>query len=138
MMTETGTVLSGSAALEIVAPGSCEPRDLNFYCPVGTASQVISSLLENEGFAEVPTSLQAILAERTPFSKFEVNNGIKRLTKMVHQSSSRTVTVAESISASPVAPILFFHSTLLMNCVTGTGVMSLYPDLTYEHTGEWV
>ncbi|KAF6756112.1 hypothetical protein DFP72DRAFT_1117584, partial [Ephemerocybe angulata] len=134
-MIETGTVLSGSAALEIVSPGTCKPRDLNFYCPSGAAQRFISLILETEGFVEENKPFKVLMAERTPFSRFEVNNGVKRLYRLVHLSSKMVVNVVESVSASPIAPLLFFHSTLLMNYVSGDSVVSLYPSLTYEGTG---
>ncbi|KAF6747811.1 hypothetical protein DFP72DRAFT_918342 [Ephemerocybe angulata] len=135
MMRSTGTVVSGSAALEIVSPGSCEPRDLNLYCPAGSAQGAIRMILGLDGFVESPYPLKTLLAERTPFSRFEVNNGIKRLYRFVHLPSSKVVTLAESISTSSVAPVLFFHSTLLMNYVSGSGVVSFYPELTYDNLG---
>ncbi|KAF5314144.1 hypothetical protein D9611_006993 [Ephemerocybe angulata] len=132
MMSTSRTVLSGSAALEIVSPGSCEPNNLNFYCPVGSAHHALSAILTTKGFVETPMSLKTLMSERSPFNKFEVNNGVKRLYRLVHLPTKKTIIVAESISASPLAPILFFHSTLLMNYVTGTSAISLYPELTYE------
>ncbi|KAF6744350.1 hypothetical protein DFP72DRAFT_82574 [Ephemerocybe angulata] len=135
MMSASRTVLSGSAALEIVSPGSCEPNNLNFYCPVGSAHHALSAILATKGFVETPMSLKTLMSERSPFNKFEVNNGVKRLYRLVHLPTKKTIILAESISASPLAPILFFHSTLMMNYVTGTTAISLYPDLTYERKG---
>ncbi|KAF6750730.1 hypothetical protein DFP72DRAFT_851531 [Ephemerocybe angulata] len=135
MMFSTGTIISGSAALAIVAPGSCEPRDLNLYCAAGAAHGAIKLILGTKGFVETPSPLKALMTERTPFSKFEVNNGIKRIYRFVHVPSSKVVTLSESISTSTLAPILFFHTTLLMNYVSGSGATAFYPELTYRCAG---
>ncbi|KAF6751565.1 hypothetical protein DFP72DRAFT_850686 [Ephemerocybe angulata] len=47
VMKTSNTVISGSAALEIVVPGACKPNDLNLYCPRGKSSEMIVHLLRN-------------------------------------------------------------------------------------------
>ncbi|KAF6747823.1 hypothetical protein DFP72DRAFT_854021 [Ephemerocybe angulata] len=134
MMEETGTVLSGSAALEITSPGSCVPEDLNFYSPSGAAEATVEQILLTSGFALIQEPETAILTERTPFSKLNVNNGVKRVFRLSHRTTGKRVTVIESLSPSPLVPIFFFHLTTLMNCVTGRGAISFYPDLTETYT----
>ncbi|KAF6744363.1 hypothetical protein DFP72DRAFT_857664 [Ephemerocybe angulata] len=134
MMEQSGTVISGSAALEIAAPGLCSPNDLNLYCPLESYSDAIDLITQTDGYIAEQERTTTVAARRTPFSKLNVNNGVRRMWKFRHISTGRRITLTESLSPSPLAPIFFFHLTSLMNCVTGRGAVSFYPEMSEKYT----
>ncbi|KAF6750729.1 hypothetical protein DFP72DRAFT_1072158 [Ephemerocybe angulata] len=134
-MSETGTILSGSAALKIAVPGSCNPTDLNMYCPKGTAKTVAQYFLENPDIRRVPLPVKKVGAERTPFSKFDVNRGVRKIYLFHHTITGKVITLCESIAESPLVPLLFFHASFVMNYVSGHDVVCLYSALTENYSG---
>ncbi|KAF6746290.1 hypothetical protein DFP72DRAFT_855550 [Ephemerocybe angulata] len=134
-MLSSGTILSGSAALSIILPGSCKPGDLNFYCPVGSLAIATNHFINNGEYAEVNVTRRTLVSQRTRHSSLDVNNGVRSVHKFRHLTTCRFVTLTESISESPLLPLFYFHTTLMMNCVTGGGAICFYPDLTYHCIG---
>ncbi|KAF6750743.1 hypothetical protein DFP72DRAFT_781038, partial [Ephemerocybe angulata] len=130
MMEKTGTVISGSVALEVTNPGSCTAEDLNFYCPLGATPAAIDSICQQTGFVLDHERESTMLAGRTPFSKLNVNNGVKHVLRFTHQVTKKRITLIESLSPSPLVPILFFHLTILMNYISGREAVAFYPELT--------
>lgn len=135
IMRETGAIISGSFALEIVNPGSCTPRDLNLYCGLGKGERVGALLGALQGIEFVPAPVEVNLSERRRFETLDLNNGVLRIRRFLHRMSSTSITLTESISRSALAPIFFFHNTVLMNCVTGHEVICFYPQLTRDYVG---
>ncbi|KAF6742980.1 hypothetical protein DFP72DRAFT_768941, partial [Ephemerocybe angulata] len=135
MMDQTGTVISGSAALGIVVPGSCVANDLNFYCPLGSTAHATELITQSGEYTAELERTMTIAAQRTPFSKLNVNSGVRRVLKFRNTSNGRRITLTESLSPSPLVPLFCFHLTSLMNCVTGRGAMSFYPEMTEKYTG---
>ncbi|KAF5313711.1 hypothetical protein D9611_010239 [Ephemerocybe angulata] len=74
-------------------------------------------------------------AERTHFSKLDVNCGIRKMYRFFHEETNKTITLFESIDSSPLVPILFFHSSVLMNYVDAREVVSFYSSLTEDSIG---
>ncbi|KAF6747810.1 hypothetical protein DFP72DRAFT_1147103, partial [Ephemerocybe angulata] len=130
MMRQTGTVISGSSALSVVAPGVCSPHDLNLYCPKGSARSAMQHLLALPGVRRESFPARMFGAERTHFSKLDVNCGIRKMYRFFHEETNKTITLFESIDSSPLVPILFFHSSVLMNYVDAREVVSFYSSLT--------
>ncbi|KAF6756111.1 hypothetical protein DFP72DRAFT_810809 [Ephemerocybe angulata] len=118
MMERAGAILSGSAALYVVAPGYAAPNDLNFYCPKHAAKGVATYFSRSPGYTKVSNPTIRVVAERSPFNILDA------------------ITLSESISTSPLVPLFSFHSTTLMNCISGRGVLSFYPKLTEQYVGE--
>lgn len=131
MMQSTGTILSGSAALEMALPGSAPPNDLDFYCPRGQLTSVLTFFVHHQEYVDVTEGT----GECDPYGDLWV--GIKAVHRMQHTSHpSRTINVIESTTPSPIVPVLFFHSTVVMNFVSSDGLMMLYPTLTSKKRGE--
>jgi hypothetical protein len=63
------------------------------------------------------------------------NHAIKRVFTLYSVLHDVKINVIVSLSQSPYAPILFFHSTVVMNVVTADGVASFYPRLTFSMQG---
>lgn len=143
MMRRTNTLLSGSAALNIVDPSSWMPGDLDFYCPNSEYVFVCKWFIAR---SYVACELNDGEYQTTTFGpddfEFEddwvdvqnnfrfvdhANGCVKTVVRFVHPEHPRTVNVVRSLSDHPAAPVCFFHSTLLMNVVTGSGVTCLYP-----------
>ncbi|KAJ3534436.1 hypothetical protein NMY22_g6926 [Coprinellus aureogranulatus] len=186
MMDREETILSGSGALYMVAPGSWSPSDIDFYCPEGKLGNVVD-FLEKQGYVVVPGSWTkrrelntdegeghdigsdegAVDGEETAatdianeeedvgdtgdregdgdgetpppstenlYSK-HVMKEVVEMQKEEEGSPLRTLNVIESALPCAEAPLFGFHSTVVMNAVTATGVVSFYPEWTVESKG---
>lgn len=129
VMRETGMVLSGSAALEITTPGNFTPQDLDFYCPQRAIETVMSYFVNEAGYID----------ETTPRDRADyagLGTGIDTVMSLRHSGDpGLKLNVIQSTSMSPHAPILFFHSTVVMNFISCDGIASLYPCLTSQKKG---
>ncbi|KAF6743187.1 hypothetical protein DFP72DRAFT_859382 [Ephemerocybe angulata] len=135
VMKTSNTVISGSAALEIVVPGACKPNDLNLYCPRGKSSEMIVHLLRNHYILVGETPSAHEVAEGCTNHHYPARNGVRQLFRFSHTTHPFTLTLVESISESPLLPILFFHSTYVMNYCSSTEVACLYPEMTHDAKG---
>ncbi|KAF5311188.1 hypothetical protein D9611_012994 [Ephemerocybe angulata] len=115
IMRETGAIISGSFALEIVNPGSCTPRDLNLYCGLGKGERVGALLGALQGIEPK----QRCSADSTLPPSHVLN--IDHPYRIDFTIRPRTH--------------LLFHNTVLMNCVTGHEVICFYPQLTRDYVG---
>jgi hypothetical protein len=152
-MEETRSVISGSAALEIVLPGTCDPNDLDLYCPEDSSDTVID-FLKSYGYVDIHHT--GPLPAKTPAASSDGREGtldttdtevdwyqedyalrttIKAVFALHHCVDGRKINVIQSASASSVAPIFTFHSTCVMNAVTHSGAISFYPSLTFKKLG---
>lgn len=129
MMKATNTILSGSAALEMVMPGTCVPGDLDFYCPVHQAPTV-AAFFNGQGYECLPPPNGV----RAGYGCLSL--GLSLVLSMRHRDDpTKKVNVVQSLTPSPLAPVLFFHSTPVMNFVTWEGYGVLYPGLTFAKKG---
>lgn len=129
-MEVTGSVLSGSAALEIAVPGSCVPNDLDFYCPRSIVRAMMYFLQELQGYVDVTTG-------KDSRRYGEHITGIRSVRTLQHKDDSAlTINVIESSTRSAHAPILLFHSTVVMNFVSSKGIGMFYPTLTTKGIGK--
>ncbi|TEB31223.1 hypothetical protein FA13DRAFT_1709680 [Coprinellus micaceus] len=152
MMRRRNTLLSGSAALQIVDPSSWNPQDLDFYAPSSefaavcawflTQRYTVSDELTSEYMPQTLTGNDfefgddlVDLQHNFPRLRVHASNCIQSVIRLVHPDHPKTINVIQSTSEHPVAPICFFHSTLVMNFVTGNGAVSLYPGLTQDRKG---
>lgn len=120
-------VLSGSAALEVVLPDTCHPRNLDFYCPAGDFCQTLLYFYE-QGYKLLLKTKRSTYATISP--------AIRCLAVMYRSDSGQEINIMESTSSSLVAPILFFHSTCVMNFISANGVTCFYPTLTFQRKGK--
>ncbi|KAF6750742.1 hypothetical protein DFP72DRAFT_851543 [Ephemerocybe angulata] len=130
MLKDTGSIVSGSAALDLILPGLRTPRDLNLYCPEGAASAVLSYLFSHKFILQGPPLVWNSMKEGRSNNCFNINNGVKSLHRLKHLEESALITVVESVSLSPILPILFFHTTFTMNYCDDKEITCLYPNLT--------
>ncbi|KAJ3518796.1 hypothetical protein NMY22_g13503 [Coprinellus aureogranulatus] len=150
MMGRTKTVLSGSAALKVVGGGEWEANDMDFYCPKDGDDDVVAHFktqgyevednIASDSFAsdaiyepdpEPETWLEVNKTRRI----LGANNCIKKVLTLKNKTHNTKINVIESRSTSGVAPISFFHSTLVMNFVSGDSVVCGYPELTLNGKG---
>ncbi|KAF6746513.1 hypothetical protein DFP72DRAFT_823059 [Ephemerocybe angulata] len=139
-MAETNTVLSGSGALEIILPGTCTPGDLDLYCP-RDEGQTLSSYLEANSFNKYEYSSTSIErrsedGQSDDDEHYDSRNGIKSIIRLCHEAHGSKIHIIESLSLSPLVPLFFFHSTVVMNFVSATAAVCFYPELTFQHKGK--
>lgn len=129
MLHRHNAVLSGSAALRVAFPDNWEAGDLDFYCP---ATEFADFCRDLRRFGYVSTRPVV----KTPYWKCSA--GIRRIAYLANSVTGTTVNVIESTTESPLTPIFFFHSTVVMNVVSADGVTSFYPSLTNDKKGELI
>lgn len=160
LMEWTGSVISGSSALRFMLPmfdTQWLPNDLYIYVPV-EASSIIQQFLRNEGFSEVNcwpsvgrplfNSNAAITAHSDVF--YEGNNDDGASPDFDNETDSdsndyvdHNVSIQQVMklkrddmfidvisSPNPLSALANFHSTGVMNYVSGCGFFSAYPMLT--------
>ncbi|KAF6749188.1 hypothetical protein DFP72DRAFT_1073319 [Ephemerocybe angulata] len=137
-MAETNTVLSGSGALEIILPGTCTPGDLDFYCP-RDEGQTLSFYLEANGFNKYDYGGSSTKRRSEDVDDdeehYDNRNGINSVIRLRHDAHGSKIHIIESVSLSPLVPVFFFHSTVVMNFVSATAAVCFYPELTFRHQG---
>jgi len=119
---ETGAVISGSAALAFIHPGSVSPRNLDFYVlPSGYAP--LLAFTQRSGY--VVNSERALAQERDTVLALN----------LVYPDSEREINIVVALEGHIVHTIAKFHSTLVMNYVAWYGLVSLYPEWTFGKRG---
>ncbi|KAF5325692.1 hypothetical protein D9611_000687 [Ephemerocybe angulata] len=122
MMRDTQTVLGGSGALAVVLPDrSWFPLNLDFYCPLGRAHEVVAFFRTQSYY-----NMRGAGGYVPPYA----NKGVNITYTLASSVVLRGLSVVESLSSSsPLVPILFFDCTLGMNYVSSTGVTCCFPVL---------
>ncbi|KAF6750459.1 hypothetical protein DFP72DRAFT_1072182 [Ephemerocybe angulata] len=122
MMRDTETVLGGSGALAVVLPDrSWFPLNLDFYCPLGRAHEVVAFFRTQSYY-----NMRGAGGYVPPYA----NKGVNITYTLASSVVLRGLSVVESLSSSsPLVPILFFDCTLGMNYVSSTGVTCCFPVL---------
>jgi hypothetical protein len=143
-LTRTGTVISGSAALLMFYPGLFTPGDLDIYCSVEMLDEVLDFF---EAFTPYHSPEEASPSEELTHDPnyedwVEYENYIARVLKLScspqpgHECKKPwilNIIVVQKIE--PVLAISHFHSTPVMNIITGNGVVCVYPELTLRMRG---
>ncbi|KAJ3533946.1 hypothetical protein NMY22_g7121 [Coprinellus aureogranulatus] len=143
MMRNNDTVLSGSAALKAVDACFWDPADLDFYCPEDRLMAVLQwfqtfgyEAKESVDAQEDPKEERYDGQYDSPIDRMDpFRDCIQSVVTLEHSQHFSRVKLVQSISLSAMAPIGFFHSTLVMNIVTGLGVVCAYPNLTLKGKG---
>ncbi|TEB33496.1 hypothetical protein FA13DRAFT_1789933 [Coprinellus micaceus] len=147
MMDTTGTIISGSAALQAVSPRlNWKAGDVDFYCGVDVIDAVL--LCFKRQSYEVVNTHPAPYAYKKFYTfgarnalpsnfeaRFRANSCIENVFTLSHTPSALTINVIQSRSPASATPLAFFHSTLVMNFVSAGGVACAYPDLTLNSLG---
>ncbi|KAH6902987.1 hypothetical protein BKA70DRAFT_1228150 [Coprinopsis sp. MPI-PUGE-AT-0042] len=140
LLKQTGSVVSGSAALVVFMPCAFENQGLDIMCPFDQLDRVVAFLeLKDYDFFET-VSVYHASKEETPDSQpfqssFAITRSIASIHTMVHVPTGYMVSIVRSRWVSSVAPILGYHSTLLMNWISWDSIVSAYPLLTARRQG---
>ncbi|PPQ65632.1 hypothetical protein CVT26_000574 [Gymnopilus dilepis] len=124
-MDRSDCIISGSAALFIFHPTTFIPNDIDFYLPIANAIHFEYALFRR-GFTEIVDN-----SSRVPYR----GDSIVTVVRLRKPGMSRTINVITTRDLNPLAAVVEFHSTLVMNAVMADGVVSLYPLLTLAGRG---
>lgn len=122
LLHKTKSVISGSFALRCLFPGpnllTYKPNDLDIYVPAGAHKKVVSYIKKRFAY-------KIVKASQTSYCITGV-----RYVIWMQNSHGGTINVIVSIGNYALLPIFSFHSTMVMNFVSSTGIYSAYNDLT--------
>jgi hypothetical protein len=145
----TSSVISGSTALQYMVPNNTidwAPRDLDLYVP-HTDLPIFLAFFSKEGFQEVqrwthghhPSDRDLIATTESDDgtatdSGSDYSDQIPSIQDIIHMTKkSLSIDIITCPGDTPIPAILSFHSTTVMNCLTGHGFLSIYPTLTDQH-----
>ncbi|KAH6876923.1 hypothetical protein BKA70DRAFT_1239691 [Coprinopsis sp. MPI-PUGE-AT-0042] len=139
LLQETGSVISGLSVLAVMVPCGVLGSNLDIFC---TSSHVkrLSDFLEDQGYHpfqflhQKESSVVDHGSNAVP--SFIIPLAVECIYAFQNSDASRTVSLVCSASQSPLAPILGYPTTALMNWVDGTGVGCAYPELTRLGEGD--
>ena len=140
MMKSSSSVISGSAALKFSHPDMLlseqndRLKDLDIYVKRSSSAQVINHLRHTQGFMFSNEIIVSSKPDDTSYpeshySRFHFKTGIDRIIFLTKGDLRIDVIIAASNNSS-IFPIIFFHSTIVMNLLTPTMFASLYGPLT--------
>ncbi|KAG6905626.1 hypothetical protein DXG01_001542, partial [Tephrocybe rancida] len=160
LLIRTRAVISGSTVLHfILRDNHWQPGDFDIYAPFGTGYAIVHWLVNNGGYKVVSDGSRSFIfhphtvtAPRGPCdwrtalgstasrisrrtNKYEsTNSNIYRVYKLC-STTNTFIDVIESSKPSFLPPITRFHSTLVMNYLSPTLLVVLYPNLTFRREG---
>jgi hypothetical protein len=131
-------VVSGSMALHFMLSCSLTgveggetwgPADMDIYEPndEDKHSGVVKYLIVEEGYKEVQCKVSAL------GDGYNLHPQIKKVTRLVR--GRRVVDVINTTSPDAIAAIVGFHSTPVINWISGDGVFCAYPQLLSKRRG---
>ncbi|VDC03936.1 unnamed protein product [Peniophora sp. CBMAI 1063] len=134
MQSRTGTLISGSTALQVFERTTYTDSDLDLYVEHRYALDVVKHL-DQEGYTFIPRETQALTAEETLEDTEELlhaghylGQGIANVLDYSRDDKKIQVIVSKR---SPIDIILHFHSTCVMNIISHSTAYSLFPRLTF-------
>ncbi|KAH6871274.1 hypothetical protein BKA70DRAFT_1451296 [Coprinopsis sp. MPI-PUGE-AT-0042] len=141
MMRETSTVISGSGALVVIVPCSFVNEGLDFFCPFDERDTVFQ-FFRKRGYGPPKRGKIISMSTRNQYSGDEdfhssvvIPSSIEAFYHLDHEETGYRVSIVQSRSMSAIAPILGYHSTILMNWISWDGISCLYPALTMDYLG---
>ncbi|KAJ3520673.1 hypothetical protein NMY22_g12648 [Coprinellus aureogranulatus] len=146
-MKEHGAIISGSVALAALFPDdeSFFGNDIDFYLPLDRSASFTSEILANTDYKvvkSVPGLPSAGVVEKGhEHSSIEVEGcqiypcSFARRIQWLKNPSGRSINIIETTQDHPFKVLNTFYMTLVMNAVTPTGVVCLYPELTMAKVG---
>ncbi|KAH7904290.1 hypothetical protein BJ138DRAFT_1166800 [Hygrophoropsis aurantiaca] len=126
MLRHTGSVVSGSLALQLLLPRASINwlnTDMDIYVSLPQKSTVVS-FLSDRRYVEVNTK------HASPYYPL---SAIHSVVTMVKESKRVDVVISNTIDA--IYPIFQFHSTPVMNYIGADALFSAYPDLSTSFWG---
>ncbi|KAH6903359.1 hypothetical protein BKA70DRAFT_1228075 [Coprinopsis sp. MPI-PUGE-AT-0042] len=141
MLRDTGSVISGSGALTVLVPCRFVNAGLDIFCAFNKHRDVFE-FLQHNGYGTprkgklYPCRARDRLAEDPDFhSSFVAPSAIHTFYQLRHNDNGYVVSVVRSHSSCSIAPILGYHSTIMMNWISWDGVSCMYPALTFDYKG---
>ncbi|EIW78038.1 hypothetical protein CONPUDRAFT_168000 [Coniophora puteana RWD-64-598 SS2] len=153
LQARTGTLISGSNALQFLDRSLYPEADLDVYTHSGHTLEVLDWLTEKAGYRfappeDRPTSSFHDIAGWSPAHRFTSQTSkpsgdyggvkLRGLAHVFHYIKDSKdggeplrIQVMES-EVNPLGTVLFFHSTCVMNIIAFDCAYSLYPVATYE------
>lgn len=143
-LTRSDTIISGSAALLVFCPGLFTPGDLDIYCAEEKLNEVLDffeTFTEYRSPEESPAEEE--LARDVDYNLWAASeNYIAKVLKLYcspqPESECTEATMVNIIAVRrihPITSISHFHSTPVMNIITGKGVICMYPEITLRMRG---
>ncbi|KAJ7753757.1 hypothetical protein B0H16DRAFT_1263496, partial [Mycena metata] len=124
LLRTTRSIVSGSAALLMVTDLEFIPGDLDIYTPLSQ---------EESAMVIVQTQMKYLpITSRMPRG-YPDNSGILKVHRLEKGHRSMNVIIVQG--EDPTVAIFHFHSTVVMNCLTGFGLYCAYPSLTLSDVG---
>lgn len=115
---KTGSFISGSVPVPVLAGIRFVPNDIDFYCPEKAEAEFQEWLVDQQGF-ELTRSIE---------QKYPATRAIKEMTWYV--KDGKVVNVMSVRGDSPALAMPQFHSTIVMNMICYKGLYCAYPKLT--------
>ena len=146
ILQQTGSYISGSAVLYLLHPGFFYPNDVDFYVNQNGFPRLLHYLIDhgyklytNNGctmqLLALPQSPESLVSD-TYARSYNFSESLLIVLYMHHQSSpSVKVNIIVSRETHPVAAIIKFHSTIVMNFFAWYGLVSLYPRWMMRNVG---
>ncbi|EIM82862.1 uncharacterized protein STEHIDRAFT_160483 [Stereum hirsutum FP-91666 SS1] len=135
LMRRTGTIISGSEALDFVLHGtSCPPvhaHDMDIYANSLYALSIVLHLRDLEGYRVIVERRLSGLGELIG----DYGAGVVSVTTLVNVGRGTKLQVVCVARLSAVHQISLFWSTLVMNFLTADGFSMAYPSLTLRGIG---
>ncbi|KAI0039441.1 hypothetical protein FA95DRAFT_1504173 [Auriscalpium vulgare] len=136
VLRSTRSVISGSFVVRFVMrrteQGDMRVGDLDIYCPLSSASGVITYLEEDERYGpgiNITHDPDDELEEAYPIS------AISCVTRLYRESTQSRIDVITSDTNSPLLPIRHFWCTLVTNYMSADGICLTHPKLTLDARG---
>ncbi|EIW80030.1 hypothetical protein CONPUDRAFT_155405 [Coniophora puteana RWD-64-598 SS2] len=128
-MENVDGVISGSVALNLLFPQTATQftsKDLDVYVPA-SAEYALDAFLRNAGYKEVGMNMG---------TSYDIPSGaIGTVHSYINTIKKRLVDVVVAKGEDARVPVLYFHSTPVMNYVTATALFSAYPHMTLARQG---
>ncbi|KAG6903951.1 hypothetical protein DXG01_013705, partial [Tephrocybe rancida] len=163
LLLRTRAVISGSTVLHfILRDNHWQPGDFDIYAPFGTGSVIVHWLINKAGYKVTSDSSRSFIfhphtiaappgpcdwrtdlvntasVRRKSRQKYKYNSlttsHIYRVYKLC-STQNTFIDVIESSKPSFLPPITQFHSTIVMNYLSPTSLVVLYPKLTFNREG---
>lgn len=125
MLKQTNSIISGSGALVIVLTWSFTPGDLDIYTPASRVDDVVEAIKSEFDYADEPTP------PGVPSPAMHLNyHSVIRL-----QNGHRKIQIIASTTEDATKPLRGFHSSPVMNFLSGRAIFCAYPVLLEQRKG---
>ncbi|KAJ7019259.1 hypothetical protein C8F04DRAFT_975950 [Mycena alexandri] len=124
LLRQTRSIVSGSAALLMVSELEFVPGDLDVYTPLSQEEAALAIVQGSMGFDKVSSWMPHGYCSNAAICK------VHRLAK-----ARKSINLIIVQGEDPAAAVFHFHSTIVMNYLSGFGLYCAYPGLTLLDAG---